>query len=79
MLGVKAEVGRTLQASDDRRSAEYHVAVATHQFWRDRYALDPNALGQTVRVGSVAFALVGFLPDPARSSSRWRSRCRWSL
>jgi predicted permease len=63
VLGVRPQVGRTLRASDDSVAADYHVAVATHRFWRDHFGLDPAALGRTVRFASLQFTIIGFLPE----------------
>lgn len=63
VLGLGAHVGRTLQTSDDDASADHQVAVATYRFWKDRYALDPRALGSTLQIRSTPFTIVGFLPE----------------
>jgi predicted permease len=63
VLGVHARVGRTLQPFDDGPAADHDVAVGTYKFWRDRYQLDPNAIGSTVQIRSRPFTLVGFLPE----------------
>jgi predicted permease len=63
VLGVHARVGRTLQPFDDGPAADHDVAVGTYTFWRDRYQLDPNAIGSTVQIRSRPFTLVGFLPE----------------
>jgi predicted permease len=63
VLGARTQIGRTLHPSDDKPSANYHVAVATYRFWKDRYGLDPRALGATVYVASVPFTIVGVLPQ----------------
>jgi macrolide transport system ATP-binding/permease protein len=63
VLGVHARVGRTLQPFDDGPAADHDVAVGTYTFWRDRYQLDPKAIGSTVQIRSRPFTLVGFLPE----------------
>ncbi len=63
VLGVQAQIGRTLQSSDDNPSVEYHVAVATYRIWRERYGLSPEALGKKVYLNSVPFTIIGFLPE----------------
>jgi len=63
VLGVRARSGRTLQPFDDDPAADHDVAVGTYTFWRNRYQLDPNAIGATVEVRSRPFTLVGFLPE----------------
>jgi predicted permease len=63
VLGVHARVGRTLQPFDESPAADHDVAVGTYIFWRDRYQLDPKAIGSTVQIRSRPFTLVGFLPE----------------
>ena len=63
VLGLRARAGRTLQPFDESPEADHDVAVGTYRFWRDRYQLDPNAIGSTVQIRSRPFTLVGFLPD----------------
>ncbi|HXT71029.1 MAG TPA: ABC transporter permease [Vicinamibacterales bacterium] len=63
VLGVHARVGRTLQPFDESPGAYHDVAVGTYTFWRDRFQLEPTAIGSTVLVRSRPFTLVGFLPD----------------
>jgi len=59
--GGKALVGRVLTADDDREGAD-PVAVITHRFWDQRFALDPNALGQSIDINRHTFTIVGVLP-----------------
>lgn len=66
VLGVHAQIGRTLQVSDDSLSADPHVAVASYGLWRERYGLSPEALGKKVYFGSVPFTIIGFLPEDYR-------------
>jgi predicted permease len=46
-----------LQPSDDETAA--HVAVLSHALWRLRFAADPTAVGQSIRIGGQAFEIVG--------------------
>ena len=59
-LGVDAARGRTIQPEDDRASAR--AAVLSDEFWRTRFAADPNVVGRTIRVNGVAFDVVGVAP-----------------
>jgi len=60
-LGVRAIVGRTLTAADDRPGAE-PVAVISHRYFEDRFAGEPSVVGKTVLVNRVAVTVVGVTP-----------------
>jgi putative ABC transport system permease protein len=38
------------------------VAVLTHRFWQRRFAGQPNAIGQTLRLDGGVFTVVGVVP-----------------
>ena len=57
VMGARAMMGRVLTTADAGP-----VAVVSAQFWRDRLASDPAALGRTVRSGDFAFTIVGVMP-----------------
>jgi predicted permease len=61
-LGIRASVGRTLSASDDRPEAE-PVAVISHRYWRRRFASDPNVVGKTIDVNRSPVVIVGIAPE----------------
>ncbi len=61
-LGVRALVGRTLSASDDRPQAE-PVAVISHRYWRRRFASDPSVVGKTIDVNRSPVVIVGVTPE----------------
>ena len=61
-LGVRALVGRTLSASDDRPQAE-PVAVISHRYWRRRFAGDPSVVGKTIDVNRLPVVIVGITPE----------------
>jgi predicted permease len=60
-LGVGAAAGRTIGELDDSPSAT-PVAVISHRFWENRFALDPTAIGKTVTINNKPFAIVGVTP-----------------
>jgi predicted permease len=60
-LGVNSVVGRLIEDSDDRAAAA-PVVVLGYQYWRRRFALDPDIVGQTLRVNNVALTVVGVTP-----------------
>lgn len=58
MLGVKATLGRTLAASDDRPEAT-PVAVASHRLFRESLGADPSWIGRSIRINGKPVTLVG--------------------
>jgi predicted permease len=62
MLGVPAQLGRTLEESDAAAGAE-PVAVVSFQFWRTRLGADRDAVGRTLRVADVPHRIVGVMPE----------------
>jgi predicted permease len=49
VLGLGAQVGRTLGPQDDGRDAE-PAMVLTHDYWTRVYGADPSVVGRTVRL-----------------------------
>ena len=52
---------------DDNRTGESHVAVVSYDFWRDRLAADPRAIGgaigQTIcSINNIPFSIAGVAP-----------------
>jgi putative ABC transport system permease protein len=73
MLGVPAQLGRTLMAADERPGAD--AAVISAAAWRRLYASDPSVLGRVVKLNDTAFTIVGVMPPdfdfPERSTMFW--------
>jgi predicted permease len=59
VLGVKAALGRTLSAEDDRQRGGHPVAVLGHAFWTSRLTADPKVLGRTMVVNGHPLTIVG--------------------
>jgi predicted permease len=55
---ARPELGRLLQAADDRLGAE-PVAVVSHPFWQAVLGGDPKAVGRPLRLNGSLFTLVG--------------------
>lgn len=66
-LGVEAEQGRLLEPDDDRPAAPI-AAVLSHRFWIDRFAGDPEVVGQTVLLNDQGATIVGVV-DPRFTGS----------
>ncbi len=61
MLGVRARLGRTLDAGDvSGRAAD--VVVVSDGFWRRQLGADPNVVGDHIDIDSVPFTIVGVMP-----------------
>ena len=73
MLGVAAQLGRTLLPSDERANAE--AAVISAAAWQRFFGSDPAVLGQKVTLNNTAFTIVGVMPPgfdyPERSTMFW--------
>jgi predicted permease len=59
VLGVKAIQGRTILPSDESAAAQNLVAVIGYDFWRTRFALDPNIVGRHVLLNNAPFIIIG--------------------
>lgn len=75
-LGISAALGRTIHAQDDAAAAR--VAVLSDDFWRGRFAGDPQVIGRTIRVNGQTFEIVGVAPSryaglygPLRRTRLW--------
>jgi len=59
--GVRAAIGRTLDAADERGGGA-RVVVLTHAFWMRRFGGSLSALGTTLVLNGDAYTIVGVLP-----------------
>jgi predicted permease len=60
-LGVQPVLGRAITDEDDKAVA-VPVVVLSHQFWQERFAADPAAIGQTLKLNQQAFTIIGVTP-----------------
>ena len=61
-LGVNPAAGRFFTPEVDRVRGGSPIAVISYAFWKQRLALDPSALGQTMQIRSASFEIVGVTP-----------------
>lgn len=61
LLGRQPMLGRDFTAGDGVAGAA-PVAILHHDFWRRRYASDPNILGRTLRINGIPTTIVGVMP-----------------
>jgi predicted permease len=64
VLGVRAQLGRTLLPQDELAPGGHPVVVISDALWRRDFAADPDVLGRTLLVNNHAFTVVG-VADPA--------------
>jgi predicted permease len=61
MMGVRAQYGRTLAASDDGPASE-RVVVLSHGLWQRRFGGDPQLVGQKLTLNGDSYTVAGVLP-----------------
>ncbi len=65
VLRVEPLVGRGFIEGEDAPGTAPTVLIGYH-VWRDRYALDPDVIGKTVRINGVQGTVVGVMPEGFR-------------
>lgn len=58
LLGVTAQIGRTLAPEDDNPAAPI-MATMSDRYWRSRFAADPGVLGKTISINKVPVTVIG--------------------
>src|SRR5262245_4887539 len=61
ITGVRAAIGRTLDASDERGGGA-RVVLLTHALWTRRFGASAAALGTSIVLNGDAYTIVGVLP-----------------
>ena len=61
LLGVRAQLGRTINASDDAPGAE-NVMVISDAFWRQQFGGSSSAIGHAFSWNGKQFTIVGVMP-----------------
>jgi predicted permease len=62
ILRVAPVIGRAFTPDEDHMGANNAVAVISYGFWQRQFTADPRALGQTLRIGTGAFKIIGVAP-----------------
>ena len=57
-LGIRPAAGRLIAPSDDSVSAP-PVVVLNYGYWKSEFGGSPSAIGKTIRLNNVAFAIIG--------------------
>ena len=59
ILGTRAAAGRFFLPEEDRTADTHPVVVLSHDFWVRRFNGDPDLVGQTIRLNSRPYTVVG--------------------
>ena len=59
VLGVNAIRGRTILPVDESVAGQSSVAVIGYDYWRSRFALDPEIIGKKILLNNAPFTIVG--------------------
>jgi predicted permease len=62
VLGVGAQIGRTLTPADDTTPGGHPVAVLSHNYWIRRFAGDPSVLNRSITLNGSPMTIVGVTP-----------------
>ncbi|MEX2284160.1 MAG: ABC transporter permease [Gemmatimonadota bacterium] len=62
ILGVRPELGRTFDASEDAAGTAQPVVVLGYDLWQRRFGADRDVIGRNLRVNGKALAIVGVMP-----------------
>src|SRR6185295_16609642 len=73
-LGVKAERGRVITATDDKTGSPF-VVVLSQTLWRQQFNSDPQITGKTIPLSGNVYTIIGVMPagfsSPRDSSEAW--------
>jgi predicted permease len=61
-LGVRPQLGRAIQPSDDRWPGQSPVAVISDGLWERQFARSPAVLGQIIKLNDTPLTIVGVNP-----------------
>ncbi len=62
VLGVQAIIGRTITPNDDNVPGQNPVTVIGYDYWRQRFALDPEVIGMKIMLNNSPFTIIGVTP-----------------
>jgi macrolide transport system ATP-binding/permease protein len=77
-LGYGPALGRVFTESIDERLEAPPVVVVSHDFWRERLAANPGAIGLTVRLNDRPATVIGVAP-PVFPGLKWSTPQLWLL
>ena len=62
MLGVRPQLGRLIQSSDEHGPNSAPYMVLSDNLWRSAFNADPRVVGMTVRLNKDSFTVIGVAP-----------------
>src|SRR5437762_433786 len=65
MLGLQPAAGRACLPAEGKQGHE-NVALLSETLWRNRFGADPRMIGETIRLDSVCYLVVGVMPANVR-------------
>lgn len=63
LLELRPALGRFFLPDEDPISSQHPVAVIGYQMWQSRFRGDPNIVGQSIKLNSATFTIVGVAPQ----------------
>src|SRR6266404_5331909 len=76
-LGVQPQLGRLIQAADERGPNSAPYMVLSDSLWRTAFNADPGVVGTTVRLGKDPFTVVGVAPARFHGTERFDWPAYW--
>jgi putative ABC transport system permease protein len=61
LVGVTAELGRTLLPGEDRPEQK-HVVILSQSLWQRRFGLDPGVIGRAIQLDGEKYTVIGVMP-----------------
>ena len=61
-LGVRPELGRAIQPTDEGGSGQSPIAVISYGLWEREFGKSPSVVGETIKVNGIPFTIVGVSP-----------------
>jgi predicted permease len=61
-LGIRPAIGRFFTPEEDRNPGESALAVLSYDCWQSRFGGNPAVVGQTVRINTRPFTVIGVAP-----------------
>jgi predicted permease len=71
LLGVQPQLGRLIQAADERGPNSAPCMVLSDSLWRTAFNAHPGVVGTTVRLGKDPFTVVGVAPARFHGTERF--------
>jgi putative ABC transport system permease protein len=66
MLGMRPQIGRSFQESEDQVPQRDRVVVLSDGLWKRRFGGDPGVLGRAVQLNDGIYSIVGVMPPAFR-------------